>query len=84
MYVSTLWLSSDTPEEGIRSHYRGCESPCGGWELNLGPLEEQLVLLTSSHLSSPEFLSYKTLSLQGSEGATPMSPGKQYCMLTNG
>jgi hypothetical protein len=23
MYVSTLQLSSDTPEEGIRSHYRG-------------------------------------------------------------
>ena len=22
MYVSTLFLSSDTPEEGIRSHYR--------------------------------------------------------------
>ena len=22
MYVSTLWLSSDTPEEGIGSHYR--------------------------------------------------------------
>jgi hypothetical protein len=22
MYVSTLSLSSDTPEEGIRSHYR--------------------------------------------------------------
>ena len=22
MYMSTLWLSSDTPEEGIRSHYR--------------------------------------------------------------
>jgi hypothetical protein len=23
IYVSTLLLSSDTPEEGIRSHYRG-------------------------------------------------------------
>lgn len=22
MYMSTLWLSSDTPEEGVRSHYR--------------------------------------------------------------
>jgi hypothetical protein len=21
LYVSTLWLSSDTPEEGVRSHY---------------------------------------------------------------
>ena len=24
----------------------GCEPPCGCWELNLGPLEEQSVLLT--------------------------------------
>ena len=36
MYVSTLLLSSDTPEEGIISHY-SCEPPCGCWELNLGP-----------------------------------------------
>jgi len=25
----------------------GCEPPCGCWELNSGPLEGQLVLLTS-------------------------------------
>ena len=25
----------------------GCESPCGCWELNLGPLEEQATLLTA-------------------------------------
>ena len=25
----------------------GCEPPCGCWELNLGPLEEQSVLLTT-------------------------------------
>jgi hypothetical protein len=25
----------------------GCESPCGCWELNSGPLEEQSVLLTT-------------------------------------
>jgi hypothetical protein len=34
----------------------GCEPPCGCWELNSGPLEEQSVLLTMlplSHLSSP-------------------------------
>ena len=29
MYLSTLLLSSDTLEEGLRSHYRGCEPPCG-------------------------------------------------------
>jgi hypothetical protein len=25
----------------------GCEAPCGCWELNSGPLEEQPMLLTS-------------------------------------
>ena len=32
-----------------------CELLCGCWDLNLGPLEEQLVFLTAelSHLSSP-------------------------------
>jgi hypothetical protein len=43
--MSTLLLTSDIPEEGIRSHYRCCEPPCGCWELNSGPLEEHQVLL---------------------------------------
>jgi len=30
----------------------GCEPPCGCWELNSGPLEDQSVLLTT--LSNPE------------------------------
>jgi hypothetical protein len=42
MYVSTLLLSSDTPEDPITD---GCEPLCGYWELNSGPLEEQSVLL---------------------------------------
>jgi hypothetical protein len=57
MYVSTLSLSSDTPEEGIRSNYSitdGCEPPCGCWELNSGLLEEQSVLLTIGPLLQPE------------------------------
>jgi hypothetical protein len=45
MYVSTLLLSSDTPEGGIRSHYH--ELPCGYWELNSGALEEKSVFLTT-------------------------------------
>jgi hypothetical protein len=36
--MSTLYLSSDTPEEGIGSHYRWL------WELNWEPLEGQSVL----------------------------------------
>jgi hypothetical protein len=53
------------PEEDIRSlgtgtHTDGCELPCGYGESNVGSLEEQSVLLTSSHLSSPhnEFLKF--------------------------
>ena len=37
MYMSTLSLSSDTPEDPIMD---GCETPCSCWELNSGPLEE--------------------------------------------
>ena len=54
MYMSTPLLSSDTPEEGIRPHYSGCEPPCGCWELNLGPLEEQSVLLTAEPFFQPD------------------------------
>ena len=32
------------PDTGVRD---GCEPPCGFWELNLGPLKEQQVLLTA-------------------------------------
>jgi hypothetical protein len=33
----------------------GCEPPCGCWELNLGPLEEQTVFLTTEpSLQPPE------------------------------
>ena len=33
----------------------GCEPPCGGWELNVCPLEEQPVPLPVIPLSSPVF-----------------------------
>jgi hypothetical protein len=31
----------------------GCEPPCGCWELNSGPLEEQSVLLTAESSLQP-------------------------------
>jgi hypothetical protein len=34
----------------------GCEPPCGCWDLNLGPLEEQLVLLTAEPSLKPHFM----------------------------
>jgi hypothetical protein len=37
-----------------------CELPCKSWELNLGPLEEQPVLLiTESFLQPPSFIFLK-------------------------
>ena len=46
--MSTLQLSSDIPEEGVimDGTFTG-KPPCGCWELNSGPLEEQSVLLTT-------------------------------------
>ena len=46
MYVSTLSLPSDTPERALDPITDGCEPPCGWWDLNSEPLEEQSVLLT--------------------------------------
>jgi hypothetical protein len=34
----------------------GCEPPCGSWELNSGPLEEQSVLLTTEPSLQPRVL----------------------------
>jgi len=56
IYITTLSLSSDTQEEGIRSHY---EPPCGCWELNSGPLEEQSVLLTTEPSLQPLSVFFK-------------------------
>ncbi|CAO2628536.1 E3 ubiquitin-protein ligase NEDD4, partial [Lemmus lemmus] len=43
--------------EGVRSHgtafLDSCELPCGCWELNSGPLEEQSVLLTAEPSLQP-------------------------------
>jgi hypothetical protein len=33
----------------------GCESPCGWWDLNSGPSEEQLVLLTTEPSLQPAY-----------------------------
>jgi hypothetical protein len=41
------------PEEGVRSHTGGCEPPCGCWNLNSGPSEEQSVLLPAGSSCQP-------------------------------
>ena len=48
LYISALELSLDTPEEGSDLIMDGCEPPCGYWDLNSGPSEEQSVLLTTA------------------------------------
>ena len=53
MYMSIPLLSSDTPEEASDPITDGCEPPCGCWELNSGPLEEQLMLLTAEPSLQP-------------------------------
>ena len=76
MYVSTLSLSSDTPVEGIRSHYRWL---LVDWELNSGPPEDQSELLNLWALPPAfcgTFLSLHVLSStdQTSRQDTSLSP----------
>jgi hypothetical protein len=58
MYVGTLSPSSDTPEEALDPITHGCEPPCGCWELNSGPLEEQSVPLTAEPSLQPHLLCF--------------------------
>jgi hypothetical protein len=57
IYVSTLSVSSDTPEAGITD---GCEPPGGCWELNSGPQEKQSVLSTAEPSLQLERLSLRS------------------------
>jgi len=48
MYMSTHQMKALDPITD------GCEPPCGCWELNSGPLEEQSVLLTTEPSLQPQ------------------------------
>ena len=63
MHMNQSSLSSDTPGEGPITD--GCEPPCGCWELNLGPLEEQSVFLTTEPSLQPSFTFLKILYVYG-------------------
>lgn len=54
----TIWVREDSRFSGTGATYV-CESSCGCWELNLGPLREQQVLLTDGHLSSSSLANFK-------------------------
>ena len=49
-------------EEGLRSpgtsYMSGCEPPCRWWELNLGLLQEQEMLLTTGPFLQANFFSF--------------------------
>jgi len=54
MYVSTLSHCLQTDQKKASDPITdGCEPPCGCWELNSGPLEEQSVLLTTEPSLQP-------------------------------
>jgi hypothetical protein len=56
MHISTPpLLSSDAPKRAPDPFTDGCEPPCGCWDLNSRPLEEQLVLLTTESSLQPLF-----------------------------
>jgi hypothetical protein len=58
LYVTTLLLSSHTHTHQKRASdpiTDGCKPPCGCWELNSGPLEEQSVLLTTEPSLQSQF-----------------------------
>ena len=54
----------------------GCEPPCGSWDLNSGPPEEQSVL---SHLSSPWVLFLNTLSSPSPATSAPSTQSGLGC-----
>ena len=44
LFIYLFYVCEYTVTDSITD---GCEPPCGFWELNSGPLEEQSVLLTA-------------------------------------
>ena len=48
----------------------GCESPCGCWDLNSGPSEEQSVLLLTEPSHQPPLFQFE-LSLNSTKQSTP-------------
>lgn len=53
MYTCTYACMPATQKGTLDFIIDGSELPCGFWELNLGPLKEQLILLTSEPSLQP-------------------------------
>jgi hypothetical protein len=60
LFISYMWVhccSLQTYQQrALDPITDGCEPPCGCWELNLGPLEEQSVLLTAEPSLQPKYI----------------------------
>jgi hypothetical protein len=57
-----MLLFSNTLEEGFGLIMGDCEPPCGFWDLNSGPLEEQSVLLPTEPSCQPQYIHFYCLS----------------------
>ena len=55
-YAWVFYMYPYMPEEGIRSYYRWLWTTMWLLELNSGPLEEQLMLLTAEHSLQPSII----------------------------
>jgi len=59
VYLSYEYTVTVFNTQGEDSITDGCEPPCGCWDLNSGPLEEQSVLLTAEPPLQPHFDYFK-------------------------
>ena len=56
IYMSTGSCLQTHQKRALDPITDGCEPPCGYWDLNSGPLEEQLVLLPTELSLQPQLL----------------------------
>ncbi|EDL09379.1 mCG144592, partial [Mus musculus] len=86
LYTTTpAFLGQVCMPTGTKHKRDGCESPCGCWELNSGPLEEQSVLLTAQPSLQPQAMffhcphlcvwrAYRVASVWRSEASSLLPP----------
>jgi hypothetical protein len=62
IYMSKLLLKHQKRSSDLITD--GCEPPCGCWELNSGPVEEQPVLLTAEPSPQPTAFQVSLLEIR--------------------
>ena len=60
----------------------GCEPPCGCWDLNSGPLEEQSALLTAEPSHQPRLWTFKILKLLKTMGTFSVGMSASFMVLS--